>query len=289
MTVEDVEDIIIEFRPYQWVTFKNVSLKPKSKTKVQTEVEKPAEQSEYKTTLPNGVTVKLLGLCEHPSEGKQWWAPDGGHSIQSPYDSCGARPRLAADQTAYEIGLDLPSVKNPTTIAQTLSLVLGLDYDQVFDAASLEPSRSAIYAVVADHVPKHKIDQLEMLKKQIAETYGSRKGNDTPSLAGLTFKPHLKRTYPEGDLAANILGFVNRDGVGYFGVEEKFDDIMAGDKTTRSGCDNAVIQCGQVCGLCASAAISGTADTGRIDFRSRLQIVYRSHCIPNHKRSCVTA
>jgi cell division protein FtsI/penicillin-binding protein 2 len=139
---------------------------------------------------------------------------------------------LAGNQTAYEIGLDLPSIKNPITIAQTLNLVLGLDYDQVFDAANLEPSRSAIYAVVADHVPKHKVDQLEMLKRQITETYGSRKGKDTPSLAGLSFKPHLKRTYPEGDLAANVLGFVNRDGVGYFGVEEKFDDIMAGDKTT---------------------------------------------------------
>lgn len=31
----------------------------------------------FTATLPNGVTVELLGLCEHPSEGKRWWQPDG--------------------------------------------------------------------------------------------------------------------------------------------------------------------------------------------------------------------
>ena len=31
----------------------------------------------FTATLPNGATVKVLGVCEHPSEGKQWWSPDG--------------------------------------------------------------------------------------------------------------------------------------------------------------------------------------------------------------------
>ncbi|MEN8127328.1 MAG: M56 family metallopeptidase [Planctomycetota bacterium] len=48
----------------------------------------------YTATLPNGVTVELLGICEHPSEGKQWWSPDGqlmesrikaGSNVQSVY------------------------------------------------------------------------------------------------------------------------------------------------------------------------------------------------------------
>ncbi|HUT28816.1 MAG TPA: M56 family metallopeptidase [Sedimentisphaerales bacterium] len=33
--------------------------------------------NKFRATLPNGVTVELLGICEHPSEGKQWWRPDG--------------------------------------------------------------------------------------------------------------------------------------------------------------------------------------------------------------------
>jgi beta-lactamase regulating signal transducer with metallopeptidase domain len=33
--------------------------------------------SEFIKTLPSGVTVELLGVCETPSAGKQWWRPDG--------------------------------------------------------------------------------------------------------------------------------------------------------------------------------------------------------------------
>jgi beta-lactamase regulating signal transducer with metallopeptidase domain len=35
------------------------------------------EFSKFKTTLANGVTVELVGICEYPSAGKQWWRPDG--------------------------------------------------------------------------------------------------------------------------------------------------------------------------------------------------------------------
>lgn len=33
--------------------------------------------SEFIKTLPNGVKVELVGVCRYPSEGKQWWRPDG--------------------------------------------------------------------------------------------------------------------------------------------------------------------------------------------------------------------
>jgi cell division protein FtsI/penicillin-binding protein 2 len=39
----------------------------------------------------------------------------------------------------------------------------------------------------------------------------------------------MERTYPEKSLASNILGFVNRQGQGLFGVEERYNDLLAGD------------------------------------------------------------
>jgi cell division protein FtsI/penicillin-binding protein 2 len=47
-------------------------------------------------------------------------------------------------------------------------------------------------------------------------------------LLGLEFKSHPHRSYPEKSLGSNILGFVNREGLGYFGVEEKYDALLAG-------------------------------------------------------------
>ncbi|MHC4497509.1 MAG: HEAT repeat domain-containing protein [Planctomycetota bacterium] len=43
-------------------------------------------QSPFKATLANGVTVELVGVCEHPSEGRQWWRPDGSPLKEAPYD-----------------------------------------------------------------------------------------------------------------------------------------------------------------------------------------------------------
>jgi len=46
--------------------------------------------SGFIATLSNGVTVELVGVCEHPSEGKQWWRPDGSLLNETPYKTTGS-------------------------------------------------------------------------------------------------------------------------------------------------------------------------------------------------------
>ena len=45
---------------------------------------------------------------------------------------------------------------------------------------------------------------------------------------GLYFQPQNTRNYSEGSLAAHVLGFVNNDGSGQYGVEEFFDQELTG-------------------------------------------------------------
>jgi len=60
-------------------------------------------ENDYTATLPNGVTVELIGLCEHPSQGKQWWRPDGSILHQKPYGTIkGDRIFFDTDEKAYE-------------------------------------------------------------------------------------------------------------------------------------------------------------------------------------------
>ncbi|MHB0946386.1 MAG: hypothetical protein ACYC3B_04390 [Sedimentisphaerales bacterium] len=40
-------------------------------------------KNDFKATLSNGVTVELIGVCEHPSKGKQWWRPDGNVLVRA--------------------------------------------------------------------------------------------------------------------------------------------------------------------------------------------------------------
>jgi cell division protein FtsI/penicillin-binding protein 2 len=139
---------------------------------------------------------------------------------------------LAGNSTVYEVGIVLGQVRNAHTIALTLNVVLGLDYSQVYAAATQQPSQKLVYAVVADFVTKEQIDRLEKYQAEIDKTYGASRNKDAPSLEGLVWKPHLQRSYPEKDLGSNLLGFVNREGKGFFGVEAKYNNLLAGTPQT---------------------------------------------------------
>lgn len=48
------------------------------------------------------------------------------------------------------------------------------------------------------------------------------------AIPGLGFEPEPKRLYPNDTLAAHLLGFVNDDGVGQYGLEGIYDKILRG-------------------------------------------------------------
>jgi cell division protein FtsI/penicillin-binding protein 2 len=139
---------------------------------------------------------------------------------------------LAGNLTVYEVGVELAYVENPSTIALALNAVTDADYEDVFAAASKEPSSSAVFAVLANNVTEEQKLRLEQFAEEMKLAYGDSKDEKRPSLAGLVFTPQLQRSYPEKDLASNILGFVNQEGKGFFGIEEKFDELLAGESKT---------------------------------------------------------
>jgi cell division protein FtsI (penicillin-binding protein 3) len=52
-------------------------------------------------------------------------------------------------------------------------------------------------------------------------------------LAGIYTRPHYLRTYPQGSVAANVLGFLRRDDVGGAGLESRFEVHLAGNPGKR--------------------------------------------------------
>jgi cell division protein FtsI/penicillin-binding protein 2 len=139
---------------------------------------------------------------------------------------------LAGNTTVYEVAVDLAQVQNPHTIALTMNVVLGLDYNKVRQQIDPERNEGIVHVVLDDYVSQEKIKALEDYRTEIETTYQGTRSKDAPSLDGLVFTPHLQRTYPENTLAGNILGFVGRDDEGnirgYFGVESKYNDLLAG-------------------------------------------------------------
>jgi cell division protein FtsI/penicillin-binding protein 2 len=135
---------------------------------------------------------------------------------------------LAGNKTVYEVGVNLRDMKNPHSVALSMSVVLGLDYNKVYNDLT-NPPAGQVYLVLADFVSSDRAKELQSLKQQLAEQY---RASGDPSLTGMAFKAHLQRTYPENSLASSVLGFVTLEGRGYFGVEEKYNDLLAGVPVT---------------------------------------------------------
>jgi cell division protein FtsI/penicillin-binding protein 2 len=55
---------------------------------------------------------------------------------------------------------------------------------------------------------------------------------EAPDLSGLDLVAAPKRTYPAGTVAGHVLGFVNQEGQGFYGVEGYYDEWLAGKPIT---------------------------------------------------------
>ena len=132
---------------------------------------------------------------------------------------------LAGNKTVYEIGVDLTTVRDPHAIAFAVSAELGVNYDQLMDVIQ-NPPEGLSYIVIADFIEAQQALNLQELKKALQNQAAE---GTLGGLTGLQFKSHPHRSYPEDALASNIIGFVTREGRGYFGIEGKYDTLLAGN------------------------------------------------------------
>ncbi|MBI5932552.1 MAG: penicillin-binding protein 2 [Chloroflexi bacterium] len=131
---------------------------------------------------------------------------------------------LAGNETVYTVGVNMPDVVSVDTLARDISGHLGLDYQETYDKL-LNPY-GLVFVPIANFVDGEKIASLKDAAEQTAKT-SAAEFRPSP-LSGLEFHPTLQRSYPENALAANIIGFFNRNQRGNFGVEEKYNDLLAG-------------------------------------------------------------
>lgn len=131
---------------------------------------------------------------------------------------------LAGNKSVFEIGVDLNTVRDPHAISFAVSSELDLDYSRVMDMI-VNPPDGLSYVVIADYVESSQAIKLQELKKALQKQAPE---GTLGGLTGLQFKSHPQRSYPEFSLASNIIGFVSREGRGYFGIEEKYDTLLAG-------------------------------------------------------------
>lgn len=142
---------------------------------------------------------------------------------------------LAGNETTYEVGLDLIQIEDPETIASVAASVLGLDYNVVLTYARTNPGDNGRYYIVLDDfVSIDKIEQISIMKEDYANR-PIKRNQMRPSFSGLTWAAHTKRSYPESNLASNLIGFYGfldrMEGRGFFGIEGSYQDLLSGTPT----------------------------------------------------------
>ena len=142
---------------------------------------------------------------------------------------------LAITVDAYDITAD-PSLFTaevtgvddaPAQAAALLAPVLGRDEGEL---RALLDDPETRYAVLARQQSPQTWRQIRDLRANLAEQ--AEKGTGAQVLAGVFAEEHPKRLYPNDDLAAAVLGFVNSEGHGGAGLEAQLDEQLSGEDGT---------------------------------------------------------
>lgn len=115
---------------------------------------------------------------------------------------------IVLNEKLYTIYADPSFIKDRGKAADLVASVVGGDRNAYMDAMRDKKSR---YAILAKKVSE---DQKNAILK--------------PELAGLGAQRQDYRTYPQGQLAAQLLGFVNDEGKGVYGIEQGLNDRLKG-------------------------------------------------------------
>nr|WP_254391559.1 penicillin-binding transpeptidase domain-containing protein [Streptomyces buecherae] len=117
----------------------------------------------------------------------------------------------------------------PQQAAALLSPILGVGERELVGRLTANPTSK--YAVLARQRTPQVWNQIKDLKSALSDK--EAKGRGVNVLAGINRERHSKRVYPNGDLAAGVLGFVNAQGKGSAGIEQMLNTELAGKDGKR--------------------------------------------------------
>jgi cell division protein FtsI (penicillin-binding protein 3) len=117
--------------------------------------------------------------------------------------------QLVMNETVYTVFADPMVVDDKDKVVTVMKEVAGGNVRTGFE--ELLDKKESRYQIIATKVTR---TQAEKIKEH--------------SLHGIGFQAVSQRVYPEGDLAAQVLGFVNTEGVGRYGIEDAMNDELNG-------------------------------------------------------------
>ncbi len=121
---------------------------------------------------------------------------------------------LATDIIHYNISVSPKIISDPYSTADRLARLLNLSRDDLVNKLT----STVMWVPIANNV-----------SQSIGETIMKW------DIVGLKADVRTKRMYPEGSIAAHLLGFVNDNGFGFYGIEGYYDGMLRGKPGLQKG------------------------------------------------------
>lgn len=123
---------------------------------------------------------------------------------------------LAASQDTYDVMVERRAWKDPQRAAEASQAIAQATGGDPAEMRAIVASTQVFEVAVARGL---NFEQAQRIRKL--------------GLQGVRLLPSSRRVYPEGNLAAQLIGLVGRDNVGLTGLEADLDPILGGTKGSR--------------------------------------------------------
>lgn len=121
--------------------------------------------------------------------------------------SSGEFKSLAINKEEWTISAQVSEIGDKELFAKAINSSIGIAEKDILEKLNSTDS----YVVIAKGVSKEKLDELKNL-----------------NLAGLKWEGNSKRYYPQGEFAADVIGFLGGEGIGQYGTEGYYEDNLKG-------------------------------------------------------------
>ena len=115
---------------------------------------------------------------------------------------------IAKSNLCYDVYVRHKNVDDEATLALNLSEILNIPFEDAFAKVSSKLVSETVIKLQASENEVNKIKQKQ--------------------LQGVVISQNFLRFYPYGDLFTQVLGFTTRDGIGQFGLEAQYNEILKG-------------------------------------------------------------
>ena len=129
------------------------------------------------------------------------------------------RYTLAANLTIPFVFVSPAEIQeNSAEIVQQLTETLAIEADDIVPKLD---KKQSLFEIIKKDITKDEVEQIQKL-----------------GISGVHIGQERIRAYPQGAFAAHVAGFTNQDGLGQYGVEEYYNDVLEGKEGLKAGAKN---------------------------------------------------